>query len=51
MAVMGPLPHNVYDAEKKAAHAARTVKPGAAAEVLAVNPEQYSKLFKVRSHI
>ncbi|XP_058228738.1 phosphatidylinositol 5-phosphate 4-kinase type-2 alpha isoform X2 [Hemibagrus wyckioides] len=32
-----------YDAKKKAAHAAKTVKHGAGAEISTVNPEQYSK--------
>ncbi|XP_067863220.1 phosphatidylinositol 5-phosphate 4-kinase type-2 alpha [Heptranchias perlo] len=34
-----------YDAKKKAAHAAKTVKHGAGAEISTVNPEQYSKRF------
>ncbi|KAM7337312.1 hypothetical protein ACRRTK_003431 [Alexandromys fortis] len=34
-----------YDAEKKAAHVAKTVKHGAGAEISTVNPEQYSKRF------
>lgn len=37
--------------KKKAACAARTAKPGAAAEILPVNPEQYSERIKVRSNI
>ncbi|XP_070800558.1 phosphatidylinositol 5-phosphate 4-kinase type-2 beta isoform X3 [Pituophis catenifer annectens] len=34
-----------YDTKKKAAHAAKTVKHGAGAEISTVNPEQYSKRF------
>uniref|UniRef100_A0A8V5GXH8 Phosphatidylinositol 5-phosphate 4-kinase type-2 gamma n=1 Tax=Melopsittacus undulatus TaxID=13146 RepID=A0A8V5GXH8_MELUD len=34
-----------YDARKKAAHAAKTVKHGAGAEISTVNPEQYGKRF------
>eukprot|EP00062_Callorhinchus_milii_P022971 gi/632981320/ref/XP_007907527.1/ PREDICTED: phosphatidylinositol 5-phosphate 4-kinase type-2 gamma [Callorhinchus milii] len=34
-----------YDAKKKAAHAAKTVKHGAGAEISTVNPEQYAKRF------
>ncbi|XP_067869820.1 phosphatidylinositol 5-phosphate 4-kinase type-2 alpha isoform X3 [Heterodontus francisci] len=34
-----------YDAKKKAAHAAKTVKHGSGAEISTVNPEQYSKRF------
>ncbi|KAM4708718.1 LOW QUALITY PROTEIN: phosphatidylinositol 5-phosphate 4-kinase type-2 beta-like [Discoglossus pictus] len=34
-----------YDAKKKAAHAAKTVKHWAGAEISTVNPEQYSKRF------
>ncbi|KAK0140748.1 Phosphatidylinositol 5-phosphate 4-kinase type-2 alpha [Merluccius polli] len=41
MAVIDILQH--YDAKKKAAHAAKTVKHGAGAEISTVNPEQYSK--------
>ncbi|XP_041670650.1 phosphatidylinositol 5-phosphate 4-kinase type-2 alpha isoform X5 [Cheilinus undulatus] len=43
MAVIDILQH--YDAKKKAAHAAKTVKHGAGAEISTVNPEQYSKRF------
>ncbi|XP_029109113.1 phosphatidylinositol 5-phosphate 4-kinase type-2 alpha isoform X2 [Scleropages formosus] len=43
MAVIDILTH--YDAKKKAAHAAKTVKHGAGAEISTVNPEQYSKRF------
>lgn len=35
-----------YDAKKKAAHAAKTVKHGAGAEISTVNPEQYAKRFR-----
>ncbi|XP_020792675.1 phosphatidylinositol 5-phosphate 4-kinase type-2 gamma-like isoform X1 [Boleophthalmus pectinirostris] len=35
-----------YDTKKKAAHAAKAVKHGAAAEISTVNPEQYAKRFK-----
>lgn len=41
MAIIDILTH--YDAKKKAAHAAKTVKHGAGAEISTVNPEQYSK--------
>uniref|UniRef100_A0A3Q2X7E8 Phosphatidylinositol 5-phosphate 4-kinase type-2 alpha n=1 Tax=Haplochromis burtoni TaxID=8153 RepID=A0A3Q2X7E8_HAPBU len=41
MAIIDILQH--YDAKKKAAHAAKTVKHGAGAEISTVNPEQYSK--------
>ncbi|KAF6121014.1 phosphatidylinositol-5-phosphate 4-kinase type 2 gamma [Phyllostomus discolor] len=34
-----------YDAKKKAAHAAKTVKHGAGAEISTVHPEQYAKRF------
>ncbi|KAM4797168.1 phosphatidylinositol 5-phosphate 4-kinase type-2 gamma isoform 2-T2 [Rhinophrynus dorsalis] len=34
-----------YDAKKKAAHAAKTVKHGAGAEISTVHPEQYGKRF------
>ncbi|XP_038608327.1 phosphatidylinositol 5-phosphate 4-kinase type-2 gamma isoform X2 [Tachyglossus aculeatus] len=34
-----------YDARKKAAHAAKTVKHGAGAEISTVHPEQYAKRF------
>uniref|UniRef100_A0A8C4NJB6 Phosphatidylinositol 5-phosphate 4-kinase type-2 alpha n=1 Tax=Eptatretus burgeri TaxID=7764 RepID=A0A8C4NJB6_EPTBU len=34
-----------YDTKKKAAHAAKTVKHGAGAEISTVNPEQYSRRF------
>ncbi|RMC22869.1 hypothetical protein DUI87_00127 [Hirundo rustica rustica] len=34
-----------YDARKKAAHAAKTVKHGAGAEISTVQPEQYAKRF------
>ncbi|XP_069762443.1 phosphatidylinositol 5-phosphate 4-kinase type-2 gamma-like isoform X2 [Narcine bancroftii] len=34
-----------YDTKKKAAHAAKTVKHGAGAEISTVNPEQYAKRF------
>ncbi|XP_072346812.1 phosphatidylinositol 5-phosphate 4-kinase type-2 gamma-like [Scyliorhinus torazame] len=34
-----------YDTKKKAAHAAKTVKHGAGAEISTVNPEQYGKRF------
>ncbi|XP_060678334.1 phosphatidylinositol 5-phosphate 4-kinase type-2 gamma-like isoform X2 [Hemiscyllium ocellatum] len=34
-----------YNAMKKAAHAAKTVKHGAGAEISTVNPEQYAKRF------
>nr|XP_026258162.1 phosphatidylinositol 5-phosphate 4-kinase type-2 alpha isoform X2 [Urocitellus parryii] len=43
MAIIDILTH--YDAKKKAAHAAKTVKHGAGAEISTVNPEQYSKRF------
>uniref|UniRef100_A0AAY5F3T4 Phosphatidylinositol 5-phosphate 4-kinase type-2 alpha n=1 Tax=Electrophorus electricus TaxID=8005 RepID=A0AAY5F3T4_ELEEL len=43
MAIIDILQH--YDAKKKAAHAAKTVKHGAGAEISTVNPEQYSKRF------
>ncbi|XP_015217777.1 phosphatidylinositol 5-phosphate 4-kinase type-2 beta isoform X3 [Lepisosteus oculatus] len=43
MAIIDILTH--YDARKKAAHAAKTVKHGAGAEISTVNPEQYSKRF------
>ncbi|XP_056129117.1 phosphatidylinositol 5-phosphate 4-kinase type-2 gamma isoform X3 [Lampris incognitus] len=35
-----------YDAKKKAAHAAKTVKHGAGAEISTVHPEQYAKRFR-----
>ncbi|KTF74453.1 hypothetical protein cypCar_00045790 [Cyprinus carpio] len=35
-----------YDTKKKAAHAAKTVKHGAGAEISAVHPEQYAKRFR-----
>ncbi|CAL8335929.1 unnamed protein product [Lota lota] len=35
-----------YDARKKAAHAAKTVKHGAGAEISTVHPEQYGKRFR-----
>ncbi|XP_078545095.1 phosphatidylinositol 5-phosphate 4-kinase type-2 gamma [Lissotriton helveticus] len=35
----------LYDAKKKAAHAAKTVKHGAGAEISTVHPEQYGKRF------
>ncbi|XP_043920497.1 LOW QUALITY PROTEIN: phosphatidylinositol 5-phosphate 4-kinase type-2 alpha [Protopterus annectens] len=41
MAIIDILTH--YDAKKKAAHAAKTVKHGAGAVISTVNPEQYSK--------
>nr|XP_056714088.1 phosphatidylinositol 5-phosphate 4-kinase type-2 gamma [Euleptes europaea] len=34
-----------YDAKKKAAHAAKTVKHGAGAEISTVHPDQYAKRF------
>nr|XP_023656028.1 phosphatidylinositol 5-phosphate 4-kinase type-2 alpha isoform X2 [Paramormyrops kingsleyae] len=43
MGIIDILTH--YDAKKKAAHAAKTVKHGAGAEISTVNPEQYSKRF------
>lgn len=42
----------LYDAKKKAAHAAKTLKNGAGSEIQTVNPEQSSKHFtKVMSNI
>uniref|UniRef100_A0AAY4D9Q0 Phosphatidylinositol 5-phosphate 4-kinase type-2 gamma n=1 Tax=Denticeps clupeoides TaxID=299321 RepID=A0AAY4D9Q0_9TELE len=35
-----------YDTKKKAAHAAKTVKHGAGAEISTVHPEQYAKRFR-----
>ncbi|XP_069509698.1 phosphatidylinositol 5-phosphate 4-kinase type-2 gamma [Ambystoma mexicanum] len=35
----------LYDAKKKAAHAAKTVKHGAGAEISTVHPDQYGKRF------
>ncbi|KAM9320529.1 phosphatidylinositol 5-phosphate 4-kinase type-2 gamma isoform 2-T2 [Gastrophryne carolinensis] len=35
-----------YDAKKKAAHAAKTVKHGAGAEISTVHPDQYGKRFR-----
>ncbi|XP_030585701.1 phosphatidylinositol 5-phosphate 4-kinase type-2 gamma-like [Archocentrus centrarchus] len=35
-----------YDTKKKAAHAAKTVKHGAGAEISTIHPEQYAKRFK-----
>ncbi|XP_030633454.1 phosphatidylinositol 5-phosphate 4-kinase type-2 gamma [Chanos chanos] len=35
-----------YDTRKKAAHAAKTVKHGAGAEISTVHPEQYAKRFR-----
>ncbi|MBN3286297.1 PI42C kinase, partial [Polyodon spathula] len=35
-----------YDTKKKAAHAAKTVKHGAGAEISTVNPEQYARRFR-----
>ncbi|XP_036388017.1 phosphatidylinositol 5-phosphate 4-kinase type-2 gamma-like isoform X1 [Megalops cyprinoides] len=35
-----------YDTKKRAAHAAKTVKHGAGAEISTVNPEQYAKRFR-----
>ncbi|XP_028654481.1 phosphatidylinositol 5-phosphate 4-kinase type-2 gamma [Erpetoichthys calabaricus] len=35
-----------YDAKKKAAHAAKTVKHGAGAQISTIHPEQYAKRFK-----
>uniref|UniRef100_UPI00358F057A phosphatidylinositol 5-phosphate 4-kinase type-2 alpha-like isoform X2 n=1 Tax=Myxine glutinosa TaxID=7769 RepID=UPI00358F057A len=43
MAIIDILTH--YDTRKKAAHAAKTVKHGAGAEISTVNPEQYGKRF------
>ncbi|KAI9515564.1 Phosphatidylinositol 5-phosphate 4-kinase type-2 gamma [Dissostichus eleginoides] len=35
-----------YDTKKKAAHAAKTVKHGAGAEISTVHPEHYAKRFR-----
>ncbi|XP_067112715.1 phosphatidylinositol 5-phosphate 4-kinase type-2 gamma-like [Osmerus mordax] len=44
MGLINVLTH--YDTKKKAAHAAKTVKHGAGAEISTVHPEQYAKRFR-----
>ncbi|XP_036389555.1 phosphatidylinositol 5-phosphate 4-kinase type-2 gamma [Megalops cyprinoides] len=44
MGLIDVLTH--YDTKKKAAHAAKTVKHGAGAEISTVHPEQYAKRFR-----